>query len=740
MRAVRAERSGPGALTGRAVVLSAGLALGVLAATPTRAGGTPENAILIIDPANAVSLQIGNYYKRARNIPDRNIFYIDSTATTWANFAAAQQKAFQSTIAQRGLTSLADYAIVSPCDTFRIPAVGVLTDACWPANNIGVANAYGMSFMAEEILTANPKLSVETTNRFFGSAARWFDSESAYVNGTPNTSANARRYYLGALLGWTGQNGNTVAEIRAMIDRSVGADGTRPGGTFAFQNNTADPDRNVRTTQYSGVISAINSLGGTAAQFSGVLPPNGTVAAGIMTGAQTIDLTATGITLVPGAFADHLTSWAATFDINQQTKVSYWIRNGASGSSGSVDEPCNYTGKFPHARIHQFLRSGLSHGEAFWRSLAYIPFQNEYVGDPLTRPWAYFPTLSVTGVPAGGGVSGVFTITPSAAPTAPGTGGPTPTISAIDVVIDGARVGGATNNQAFTVNSYALDEGYHDLRVLAYDSTAARNVGRWVQPITVNNLGRSAGVTATPSTGDLATQFTFGLSAAGSGLAGAVKELRLVQNERVLAARADAGPVQVYGQALGAGTSRVFAEAIFADGRVMRSQPLDVAVGVVSAGGTAQPVAYSYTKRMGAPGDTVIVELPASFDADLSTAVFTLVTNPTKATVISVPGAAGTGPVRFMTVNAGASGRETMTFRVTTAGGTSNVGTITLDYSGRCLGDLNGDGQVDDLDFVVFAQEYDRYTSAVGDFNADGVTDDMDFVIFAQGYDRFACP
>ena len=57
-----------------------------------------------------------------------------------------------------------------------------------------------------------------------------------------------------------------------------------------------------------------------------------------------------------------------------------------------------------------------------------------------------------------------------------------------------------------------------------------------------------------------------------------------------------------------------------------------------------------------------------------------------------------------------------------------------------CIGDLNDDQQVDDIDFVLFAQAYDRFVSGAGDFDGNGLTDDVDFVLFAQSYDRFLCP
>lgn len=65
-----------------------------------------------------------------------------------------------------------------------------------------------------------------------------------------------------------------------------------------------------------------------------------------------------------------------------------------------------------------------------------------------------------------------------------------------------------------------------------------------------------------------------------------------------------------------------------------------------------------------------------------------------------------------------------------------------------CPGDLNGDGFVDDGDFVLFASAYDLFDCAEpsmpagcpADLNGDLVVEDQDFVQFASAYDVFLCP
>ena len=70
------------------------------------------------------------------------------------------------------------------------------------------------------------------------------------------------------------------------------------------------------------------------------------------------------------------------------------------------------------------------------------------------------------------------------------------------------------------------------------------------------------------------------------------------------------------------------------------------------------------------------------------------------------------------------------------------------EFGRACTGDLNGDGQVDDADFVHFAAAYNLLDCAdpamplgcPADLNKDGVVDDADFVQFVAAYDALVCP
>jgi len=62
-----------------------------------------------------------------------------------------------------------------------------------------------------------------------------------------------------------------------------------------------------------------------------------------------------------------------------------------------------------------------------------------------------------------------------------------------------------------------------------------------------------------------------------------------------------------------------------------------------------------------------------------------------------------------------------------------------------CPADFNGNGFVDDTDFVLFSTAYDGFVcpggaGCEGDLTRDGFVDDADFVVFTQAYDAFECP
>lgn len=683
-----------------ALTLVAGLAIPALAT-----GGTSERAIVIIDPTNAESLYVGNYYKFVRQIPDDRVIYMTPCPGTFNEFLAQQRPGLLGTLAHRGLESNTDFVVVTPGGSFfmTVPS-SLVADGCSPVRRFSVTGAYSNIFIAPEIAAGG--WTSQATNGFYRDTAqaRSFDGATLWFNGRPDTALGDRSF-IGCMLGYTGERGNTLEEILDNIDRSVLADGTFPGGTFYFMQTNDQARSGPRHGSYPAAVSEIIARGGQAEHRTGMgaLPNGEHDCLGIMTGLASPGIAGANFTILPGAYCDHLTSWAATFDQAAQEKISAWIKRGASGSWGQVEEPCNYAGKFPVARIHVNYFQGITLGEACFRSIGFVPFQGLMYGDPLTRPWAYIPDVSVSGMPSGPTDEDFIVLTATATTDRPGA-----TIGAIDTYVDGALVSSGLPGFPIVLDTRDLADGWHDVRIVARDSTLMANGGTFASTLLLARTGHSASIEPEGVLGDLSTTFTFDLDTFGDG----VIETRLVQNGRVVAAVAGCeGSVAVRGQVLGAGPGRVFAEALLHDGSRVRSAPLDLGISFASSAPSGQPPqAFSYTKILDSL-DPMLVELPFNTDRDLSQVTFTILSNPTKGTL------AGAGGWRVYTPNSGASGKDSFTFRVDTPDGSSQ-GTVTILFGGYDL-DRDNDGHVD-VDDMYFILQHPA------DLNLDGLVNMAD--------------
>ncbi|MHC4859971.1 MAG: TIGR03790 family protein, partial [Planctomycetota bacterium] len=626
------------------------------------AGGSAENAVLVVDPAHPDSLRVANHYVLVRGVPARNVIYMTpDDPEGYLRTAERNVAAFLAEIESRGIAERIDYVALAPSTRFRTPAEGLLTDSCYTVRNFAVASAYTMARIGGEVAGG---LSVTESNRFFSTShdRTAFSSRISWLGGAPSRSPAARRYFIGALLGYTGSRGNTVEEILAMIDRSAAADGTRPAGTFFLMQTTDSARSGPRHGLFPATVTAIEAAGGKAEHLMAVLPDGSHDCLGVMTGLASPAIASTDFTLLPGSFCDHLTSFAGNFATSSQVKMSAWIAKGASATAGAVEEPCNYPGKFPRPEIHLHVLSGATLGEAYFRSAGYVPFQILLYGDPLTRPFAHVPAFTKAKVRRKGAK---LRLKPRASTTHP-----TAAVVRYDLLVDGVRVASCAPGGRLSVRARDLVAGWHEVRVLAHDDSPSFATGSFPAEFRAKGRG-SAGISVSPLEGNLATRFECGVDAKG----GEVSEVRVLQNGRVVAAAKEAPTtLAIHGGTLGAGTSRLVAEALFADGRRARGEPAVVEVSA-DAGETtgAAPIAYGFTKRVPA-GVPSVVELPATCEEGPAAATVTVLDPPARAVV--APGS--DGPFTILTPDPDASEPDAMTFRVTAPGGESGIATVTL--------------------------------------------------------------
>jgi uncharacterized protein (TIGR03790 family) len=93
------------------------------------------------------------------------------------------------------------------------------------------------------------------------------------------------------------------------------------------------------------------------------------------------------LAFLPGALADHLTSFGGDLYGTTQMSSLRWLEAGATASYGTVSEPCNYWQKFPHpAVLLRHYLNGDSAIEAYWKSVSW-PAQGVFIGEPLAAPY-----------------------------------------------------------------------------------------------------------------------------------------------------------------------------------------------------------------------------------------------------------------------------------------------------------------------------------------------------------------
>ncbi len=702
---------------------SAAAAAAIIACTGL-ARAQAHEALIIVNPNDPESLHTSNYYANARGVPSTGLTYFDPDPNGYSDFIATRVPAVLGTIANHRNENSIDYLILPAGTHFRMNAPGYVSDGCSPVSLFSTTGAYTTTRFVSLVEGGVTSL---LSNGYFSSDGepREFDNGTTYTGGNPGPGQLNGRPYIACALGYTGPNGNTLEEILSLIDTSVSADGTFPTGTFRFLQTNDAARSGPRHSLYTAAANRINAAGGSALRTTGQnLPSGGEVVTGAMSGFANDDIVGADFTFAPGAFADHLTSFAATFTDTSQTKLSEWITKGAVGSFGAVQEPCNYPNKFPSAYMHSMYFSGLTLGEACLRSLQAVPFQGMMYGDPLCRPFAHIPVVNPGGVPTGP-VTGNFTLNPSATTTHPTAG-----IAKFDVYVDGILRASDPNGTALVIRTGNLDDGWHELRVVAYDDTLVATQGEWVGSFITINHGKILGVTPPASNIDRSGTIDMFIDTNDQN----VLESRLLHNERVVAAIPGRGQIGTRGEIVGAGPARLRVEVDFADGSTARSEPFIVNVDNTNPpSGTGGPTAYDFTKTV-KPGHAFILELPALHETELDEPSFAILSGPTQGTVLS-----GSGRFRIVEANAGATGTDQITYRVT-SNGTSDTGTITINYydpdAEPCLADTNFDGIVSAADFSAWVQAYNLNLAFIADQNRDGIVSPADFSAWVGNFNR----
>jgi hypothetical protein len=144
----------------------------------------------------------------------------------------------------------------------------------------------------------------------------------------------------------------------------------------------------------------------------------------------------------------------------------------------------------------------------------------------------------------------------------------------------------------------------------------------------------------------------------------------------IAASTAASGSFEFLGDVVGAGNSRVIAEAEFSDGKRARSAPFNLSIAYTNppAGGIPNnaPIAHGYLKDVYSE-KPLLLELPAT-DREDRIQTFVIDAGPAQATI------QGLGPTVLLRPNFNAMGTDTVVFRAHDGQAWSNAATITIRY------------------------------------------------------------
>jgi hypothetical protein len=318
-----------------------------------------------------------------------------------------------------------------------------------------------------------PEFTVAPAKGFRGSSG-W---DSAGKEVAPD---KGRRYLLCSMLAVTGIRGNTLNEAVAYVKRGIESDDTCPKGTIYLMRNN-DVRSTCREWAYGPTAEALKKLGVKVVITNGVLPQNVADVAGVMTGTSDFDWRKSGSTLLPGAFCDNLTSYGGILTRNSgQTPLTEFLRHGASGASGAVAEPFALQAKFPYAPLQAFYAAGCNLAEAYYQSVS-GPYQLLLVGDPLCQPWARRPKINPLGSAIDQPLKGTLNIRPIVTPP------PGKAIGLVKLYIDGRVSVVAKSGDPLVLDTKKIDEGNHELRIVAVTDDLVQTQGRYITRINVAN-------------------------------------------------------------------------------------------------------------------------------------------------------------------------------------------------------------------------------------------------------------
>jgi uncharacterized protein (TIGR03790 family) len=313
----------------------------------TRLG--PEELAVIVNDADPISVKVAEYYKSRRHIPKANVIHVSfvpgQTAMKFAEFQKVK-------------------AVVDAATPRNIQAYALTWTIPYSVECMSITSAFAMGFDKEGFCSTGCK-PTKLSPYFNSSSRRPYDD-----------------YHIRPTMSLAG---TSFEQVKALIDRGIESDSTFPKGV-GYLVSTKDEARNVRAASYPEIIQRLGGVVDLHLVKEDFITNKKKIMYYFI-GAEKVKAI-DSLRFLPGAIADHLTSAGGLLTGSEQMSSLRWLEAGATGSYGTVSEPCNYLPKFPHPGIVILdYHNGESLIEAYWKSVAW-PSQGIFIGEPLAAPFA----------------------------------------------------------------------------------------------------------------------------------------------------------------------------------------------------------------------------------------------------------------------------------------------------------------------------------------------------------------
>lgn len=439
----------------------------------------PHQIALIVNEESSRSMTLANHYAWMRKIPLENRIHVRlpskvlraEAQLTAAEFGAAVLQPVQRTLKERGIKDRILAWVYS--GDFPVRITGSPT-----------TSLTGYTLVQGELPEAKMIKQGKAPSRFFaGIPGGGAEPGPGYPFIAYRQTLKDEMPVPSMLLAHLGARGLTLEQAVEVIRQGIIAEGSMPGGTVYFETGS-DVRTRTREFQFPAAIEALKARQVKAEVVKG-LPDRTSKVLGLLAGRTTVSVPACG-SLLPGAYADHLTSFAAIFSQYHQTKCTEWLRYGATGTSGPVVEPLSIWTKFPSARLFEFYGRGFTLIESLFASTA-SPFQILFMGEPLSAP--FNQRLHVALLPVSGDVLEGEALLQGH------------TLSPVDarrllwrLTIDGNPRGELSRDPSFRLDTTALSDGYHAFGVETYFFDQPLIMGFSSSMMEVSNLKRKVDI------------------------------------------------------------------------------------------------------------------------------------------------------------------------------------------------------------------------------------------------------